>query len=57
MKCPWGGIIVTARGESQALLMKPAAVGMKLFLWCEVLALIDCSLMLERRVSKSFCLG
>ncbi len=42
---------------SQALLMRPAAVGKKLFLCCEVLVLMDRSLLPEGSDSNSLCLG
>ncbi len=39
------------------MLMRPAAFRKKLFLWREVLVLIDCSLLPEESVSNSYCLG
>ncbi len=47
-QCQWG---------SQALLMRAAAVRKKLFLWREVLVLMDLSLLPERGVSKKFVSG
>jgi len=42
---------------SRVLLMRPVAVGKKLFLCCEVLVLKDRNLLPEGRDSKSLCLG
>ena len=50
-----GGVRVS--GGSRVLLMRPTAVGKKLFLWHEVLVLMDLSLLPEGRDSKSLCPG
>jgi len=42
---------------SRVLLMRPVAVEKKLFLWCEVLVLLDRNLLPEGRDSKRLCPG
>ena len=41
-------------GGSRVLLMRPTAIGKKLFLWRELLVLMDLSLLPEGRDSKEF---